>query len=287
MSNQWLTFAQAAEILGVTDRTIKRWVSNPRTCVALLAVRVGKQHRIPRPESIAEWDGKTRGRLTAAGISLAPAWEKELRDLERRNERHWSGIYRLYLAAFLKASLRGRITFKAKEAIDSLCFTALESLRSRKRFCRVDTLKCALPQRFWRYWPTKRHFKQIQDVHRRRTIEKERQLLDFLAAVRILRRRNRKPIARNLCPLLHLDWETHINDTKERLPSGSGRAQKPKDLCPTSPGQKPALGFIDMRQPQDGISLDQFRRRYPLRKNPWRSIIAKQYGYLDNIPTAE
>jgi excisionase family DNA binding protein len=49
---QWLKNAKAAKLLGVGERTIKRWMKNPALQKALGAVRHGKQWRIPRPAGI-------------------------------------------------------------------------------------------------------------------------------------------------------------------------------------------------------------------------------------------
>jgi hypothetical protein len=237
----------------------------PATREALLAARHGRQWRIPRPDNVDFWEMETRVRLKAVGICLKQSLEKELERLADENKSYWPEVYRLYLAASAKALRRGRITLKAKKAIDALSHAALDILSTRKQRFGVDTLKRAFPRHLWRYWPTEEHFKAIQDANTGKAIEAERRRLDFVQAVRILRRRNRTPTAENLCPLLHLDWLAHMNDTGEKLPPS----------------------VIDRRQPQLGISLDQFRRRYPVRKQPWRSILAKIYGVLGSIPGAE
>lgn len=262
---QWLKNAEAAELLAVDVRTIKRWMSRHGTRAALLAVQHGKQWRIPRPENLDFWESETRARLNALGITLRETWERDLERLAKEFRPYWPEFRRLYLAVCAKALSLGRITMKAKLGVDLLCHAALEIMEREKVRFGVEALKRKVPRHHWRYWPRQCDFEAIKDTHTRRDIEVERRRLDFVRAVRILRRSHKKPTAENLCPLLHQDWLADFNATKEVLPSG----------------------VIDFRQRQSGISLDQFRRRYQLQKQPWYSIIAKVYGILGSIPGAD
>lgn len=263
--DRWFAFTEAARPLGVTPRAIKRWMRLPARRQALLAVRHGKQWRIPHPTNVDLWERETRARLHAVGVSLKPAWEPALVRLARKNAPYWVETQRLYLAASAKPLLRGRITPKTKEAIDELCQKALEILRHKKQRFGLEEHKRSFPRRLWRYWPKPEHFASVCDANTRKSIEKQRRRLDFLRALRAIRRRGKEPTAENLRPLLHLDWLADINDTKEKLPPGT----------------------IDFRQPQPGISRREFRRRYPLKKACWRGIIAQVYGVRATIPSSE
>jgi len=136
--------------------------------------------------------------------------------------------------------------------------------------------------------------------------EKFRREIDFIEAVRYLHRRALKPTARNLRPLLHCDFKSHINDTKERMPPGTlridslagpinsdrglGRLRRVLDgtLVYERPKQtNPWAGLsgpIDFRSPQTGLSSHEFRKRYPLKKRPWRKIIGAVYRYSIDPP---
>ena len=257
--SKWLKDSEAAEALAVDVRTIKRWKCDRAKREAILAVRHGKQWRIPRPDNLRDWEIETRRRLERLGIHLDPAWKHKLKRAAKQSSRYLPEVFRLYLAASAKALSRGRMTEKAKLGIDLLWRGALAVMESEKWYLGVDAIKHKLPRELWRYWPHERHFKAIRDRDTRKAIEVERRRLDFTQAVRVLHRRGRASTAENLCPLLHVDWLAHVNDTKEKLPSNA----------------------IDFRRPQLGISLNQFRRRYPLRRKPWCLIIATVGGHSE------
>jgi hypothetical protein len=331
---RWLKYAEIAELLGVTPRTIKLWMRRPGGPQAFLAVRQGSQWRVPCPENLEIWASETRERLIGIGIRL----KSDLQELADQNEPYWPEVHRLYLGAFRKALGVGRVTVLAKDRIDELCRMALELLRSRKQRTGVAGFKHLFPRRLWRYWPSRSDFEAALSVKSEGEIEKERRNLDFFQAVRQLRRKGQDPTGPNLCRFLHLDWKAHINDTKEKLPPGTIKAdiprklsrliKKDKKLSRTKKDKKlwrlikkdvlMHMGgftrhivegwddqgktfatfemdltrklpptFVDLRQPQKGISIHQFRRRYCLRKPPWKSIIAKIYGIQASVGPEE
>lgn len=132
----------------------------------------------------------------------------------------------------------------------------------------VEKLKAKFPRHLWRYWPGKEQFREVHPGQIAKELEAMRRKMDFVQAVRDARRRELWPTAKNLCPRLHQDFVKHINDTKEELP-------------PT-----PA-GWIDSREPQEGITVYEFRQRYPLRKKPWVTIIRIEYDYQGSLPGSE
>ena len=79
LSDKWLTFAEVAERLAITSRTIKNWMRRPARRQALLAARHGRQWRIPRPADEWLWEIQTSRNLKEAGIDLKPSWEMELK----------------------------------------------------------------------------------------------------------------------------------------------------------------------------------------------------------------
>lgn len=242
----------------VDVRTVKRWMRSPVMREALLAVRHGKQWRIPHPDDEWIWKMHTRHRLKAVGVPLKPGWEKALDQAHKKCQPYQLESYRLWLAAYSKALERGRITTKARLAALQLWQEACRILRPFKSRLEieVDKLKANFSRELLRYWPSKEHFKRVQDAYTLRNLETIRRRLDFTQAVRELKRRGKKPAERNLRPLLHEDMRPHINDTREKL--------------------NPLV--VDWRQPQRGLTLRSFRRRYPLRRQPWRDIVAGVYG---------
>src|SRR2546427_12046528 len=108
--DKWLTNAEAAEALAVDARTIKRWMRCRAKRDALLAIRHGKQWRIPRPDNLILWDMETRDRLEKLGIQLKEPWERELEQHGKEYDRYRLESYRLWLAAYLKVLERDRVT---------------------------------------------------------------------------------------------------------------------------------------------------------------------------------
>lgn len=243
---KWLTYAKAAELLEVCVRTIKRWVTCPESRGALGVVRHGHQWRIPRPDDEGAWGMHTRHRLIAAGVCLRPSWEAGLRKLGRRCDRYLVESYRLWLAAYIKALERGRVTQKTRENLLLLWQTACEVLDPPKPLKRyemdVEQLKAQLRVKLreqgfpvksiMHYWPEKRHFAHVRAAHTRADFEGIRRELDFWQAYRdeLRRRRGKEPSAARLCHLLHKDLMTHINDTRETLPGTVVKPQTAEEL---------------------------------------------------------
>jgi excisionase family DNA binding protein len=168
---RWLTNAQVAELLAISARTIKRWMRCPEKRGAIGAVRHGKQWRIPYTSDESTWKVHARHSLEKAGVHLKPEWETGLRQLGRRSDRYLVESYRLWLAAYINALERGRVTQQARDNMLLLWQTACKVLDPPKRLKRyeVDVEKHKshfapkLRERglkvrsIMHYWPQKRH----------------------------------------------------------------------------------------------------------------------------------
>lgn len=241
---QWLKNAKAAKLLGVGERTIKRWMKNPALQKALGAVRHGKQWRIPRPADEWLWESQTRRNLKEAGIDLKPSWEIELRKLGKNFARYELESYRLWLAAHVQLSLKSEgVTQEDITAILLLWQTACKILDSLPRGMEVDKLKSQFPEslrasnysedkiRFiMSYWPEQNIFERFRAAHTLEQLEEIRCKVDVAQVVKTCNHLGQKPTAENLRPLVHKDLMTHINDTREKLPPGTVKAYKPEDL---------------------------------------------------------
>jgi hypothetical protein len=229
---QWLKNAEAAELLGVSERTIKDWMTRPEMREALGAVRHGKQCRIPRPDNLDHWSSDTRWRLKKLGIQLKQAWERDLEQIGKRNDRHYLESCRLWVTATMKALEQSDLTANAKDAVILLWQVASEILDPLPRHeMQADRLEpqfrahlLARPLSEERvnsvmsYWPGKEHFKQVQAAHTLEELETIRRKLDYAQAVRELEQSGQKPTAQLARPLLHKDMMAHISDTREQLP---------------------------------------------------------------------
>ena len=139
----------------------------------------------------------------------------------------------------------------------------------------MDKLKNEFPRQLWRYWPAPCDFEDVRIAYALQELEQIRRRLDFLQAVRTLRqqhvqvrtgrKRGKPPTAENLRPLLHTDVLAHINDN----------------------GQELFPEVVDCRQPQRGLTVYEFRKRYQLKQEPWKSIIAEVYGIRGSVPGVE
>jgi hypothetical protein len=172
------------------------------------------------------------------------------------------------------------------------------------------------------YWPKDDYLVRVRAARTLKQLERIRRGQDTLQAARELEGKGEKPTAENLRPLFHKSIMEHINDTREKLPPGTIQAHKPEDLplviaadvlnqmhggpqrriiegrdaqgrtfaviqTTNLPGQEAALGFVDLRQPQNGLALRTFRERHPLRKSPQLDIIATIRGARVSIPGTE
>jgi len=305
---QWLSYAQAAALLGVTSRTVKHWTTRPVARDALGVVRHGRQWRIPRPDDETKWEMHTRRRLKSAGVSLKPVWELQLEKLGKQSDRYLVESYRLWLAAYVKALEQGRVTQTARENMLLLWKTACEILDPptplRRYEMDVKKLKSHFPPKLrerdlpvktiMHYWPSERHFRPLRAAHTLADLEKIRRELDFWQAYRdeFRRGRSREPTVENLCRLLHKDLMTHINDTRDKPPDGFTIVNNPEpeemhmmtlaSVQDQSQRKLPPRILVNFRQPQNGISLRTFRTRYPrARRQP---IIAKVRRILSTPP---
>ncbi len=221
---------------------------------------------------------RTRRRLKEAGIHLKPYWEQELERMSKECDRYLLESFRLWLAAYVKALERGRVTQKARDNMLFLWQTACEVLNPTKPLklyeMGVEPLKSRFPpilrerglsvKSIMHYWPEERHFEQVRKAsYAKVDFEKMRRELDFYQAYRdeLRRRRDKEPKAKILCSLLHRNLMTHINDTREELQRGS----------------------IDSRRPQKGISIRTFRTRYP---RAGQKIIIAQVRRILSAPTS-
>jgi len=164
------------------------------------------------------------------------------------------------------------------------------------------------------YWPEQNNFKRVRDAHTLKQLEKIRRGADTTQAIKTCKNLGRKPTAKNQRPLLHKDLMTHINDTREEMPLGTAKTNTPKELrlaveadywqkrnsvqselnkCFFTAGNSvetkqtnalPGLPVIDLRQPQDGLSLRTFRNRHPMKKSPQKEIIEAIYDVQNSIP---
>ena len=299
--NKWLKNAEAAELLGVDERTIKRWMTKADTREALLAVRHGKQWRIPYPADTEAWANDTRWRLKKCGIRLEPTWKRDLRQMAQNDSRFYLESYRLWVAAYAKALGRGRITQKAREGINVLRNAAIEILKTlpdselsvEKIKSRIAALirDRGLPLKsVMRHWPTTHHFNLVRTAKTVEELEAFRCSLDWAQASRDNKRRGKNPTAENLCPSLHKNFVEHINDTREKVPGTvikNPTSDQIRNVVQTSVqnaiwGKKASDITLDFRQPQDGLALRTFRKRYPRKRT--RKIEAAIYGTLENIP---
>lgn len=293
----------AAELLAVDVRTVKRWMQRPDIRSTLGAARHGKQWRIPRSDNLDYWRIDTRRRLKALGIGLTPEWKSDLRKIAKTNARYIIESYRLWLAAYLKVLLRGNISPEDRQGILLLWQTACRCLGEQPRGTRVDTLKSRFPEKLrgrnfsdqriaviMQYWPDESHFNMVRGAHTLEALEAIRRGLDTLEATRALEQNGQKPTAQNLRPLFHRNIMEHINDTREKLTGIVVRPRTPKELRHVEQvsiyltNEQRAGMVIDLRKPQDGLPLRTFRNRHPLRKSPQRGIIAEVYGVRENIP---
>ena len=333
---RWLTNKKAAKILGFNMRTIKRWMNDPAKREALGAVRHGKQWRILLPKSFGgnsewAWEMQTDHRLKEIGVHLKNSWEKDFEELGKQSARYHLETYRLWLAAYIKALGHGRVTQKIRVNILLLWQTAcriLDLQKSLKRYeMDVEDFKSLFPPQLrerglsvksiMQYWPKKNHFKIFHKIHTKSDFEKMRRKLDFWQAYRdeLRRRRGKEPTAENLCPLLHKDLMTHINDTRHQIPLDTVKAHTPEELrraveadywrnqnriqseinkcffaAENTDETKQinalhSLPVIDLREPQNGISLRTFRTRYP--RQYQKRIIAEVLHILSAPPSVD
>jgi hypothetical protein len=185
---------------------------------------------------------------------------------------------RLWLAAYAKILKRNSVTQNAREQVLLLWHVANDLLSSMPGGTRIDKLKanfpaalasrglhCAQIGAVMQRWPNEKHFSGVRAAKKMTEIEAIRRKLDFLQAVRELKRTGRKITETNWRPLLHKDIMTHINDTREKLPP-----------C-----------VIDFRQPQTGLKRYRSRKRHPVKGATQKQIVAVVCEIREAVPGAE
>ncbi len=282
----WIKYRKAAELLGIDERTLKRWMKDEVKRKALGAVRHGKQWRIPAPNSFngnseEAWETHARFNLNEIGVNLKPSLEIDL-DLDKLGEefaRYELESYRLWLAAHLQLSLKSDgVTKEDITAILLLWQTACKILDPLPEGTRVDKLAANFPDQLracnlsearirfiMSYWPKSEHFKRVRVADTLGELEKLRHGVDFAQAVKTCKNLRKNPTAEYLRPLPHKNIMEHINDTREVVPPFA----------------------TDLRQPQKRRSLRTFRKHYPLRKLPQKEIVATIYDVQDRAPSAD
>jgi hypothetical protein len=275
-SSKWFKNYEAAETLAVSVRTIKGWMRYVTKRKALGAVRNGKQWRIPRPDNIHFWEAETRQRFAALGVQLKSSQDSELEKLGQQNDKYKLESDRVFLALCLKASTQGAVTSQTREAILYLWQAAFSALhgafangrgrpsREQQEQC-LDIFKAKLSPELLSHWPDDEIFKKVRQARTLKALEKIREGLDYALGVRDVEQTGQKPTAENLRPLLHKDIMQQINDSGEEL----------------------QLKFIDMREPQNGLPLRTFRKRYPKKQDRQRQIVNEAYGIRETLPGAE
>lgn len=243
--SRWLTFAEAADLLAVDVRTIKRWMRSPKARNALGAVRHGKQWRIPQPDDENTWESQTDDRLMAAAITSKSSWQRGLEKQCRGVAHYELESYRLWLAAYSQLSAKGPVTKDDLEDILLLWQTACKILESLPRRVGVDKFKSQFPdwlearhlpdgkqriRRIMSLWPNERCLKEVRAAHSLDELEKIRRGMDTMQAVQTCKNLGKEPTAENLRPLLHKDFKAHINDTREDLPKATVKATTPDEL---------------------------------------------------------
>ena len=228
---QWLTNAKAAELLIVSERTIKRWMTRPAARGALGAVKHGKQWRIPLLNDGSTWEIHADHRLRTAGVLQKRLWERDLEKRGKQCDRYLVESYRLWLAAHFQLLKRERITEENIRALLLLWQTACEILESLPEGTEVDKLKSHFPESLrarnfseerirsiMSYWPNESYFKRVRTAHTLKRLEAIRRGVDVAQATKTCEQLGKNPTAENLRPLFHKDIMEHINDTREKLP---------------------------------------------------------------------
>lgn len=282
---------EAAELLGVNVRTLKRWMGRPDIRKALSAVQHRKQHRIPRPDNLPLWERRTRERLKLLGVHLKDPVARELDEIGQKWNVFLLETYRLYLAAWTKAvrlalATGASIGQETKDRILDLWQLAENNLAAqvyragrkaqpseaqiRKR---IDDLEFELPAALITYWPDKQDWPSDRAARTLKGLEEIREGIDYTQAIYKAKQGERKEMEHTtgefLRLMLHRDIMEQINDTGVKMPQG---------------------GVNDMRAPQTGVKLRTFRTRYPRKgKKGLRQaqILAAVYGIQEAPPSAE
>ena len=130
-----------------------------------------------------------------------------------------------------------------------------------------STARENLPRELWRYWP-----KTLLDGHTKKDWESKRREIDYVTALRTLRRRSSvPPPAEEMLPLLHRDWREQIN--------AWGREADANQLA--------TVPIKDWRRAKKGISLRTFRERYPSRQEKWMMLTTMVFPSPPSAPSVD
>ena len=279
---EWLTQRKAASELGITRRQLKRWLSDTNKRDILGAVRKGKQWRIRRPKDLGFWAARVRCQIrdlgNAPGARLPGRQRKVKAEGEEPVRRRglddsidqlakrspWpKWVARWMVAALAQAgSAKGRIGWNkaTRRGLVELYIHCSEYDDESKA-------EENLPRQLRRYWP-KRFFEEYTE----KEWESKRREIDYVTALRILRRRSSTPPnAEKMLPLLHRDWRDQIN--------AWGREADEKQLK--------SVKIIDLRTLTKGISLRTFRNRYPDGQANWKMLKAEIFPISNVVPSVD
>jgi len=229
-----LKIAEAALLLDVNVRTIKRWMRDPVKRAALGAVRRGTQWRIPMPDNPSDWALRVRVRTEP---DLERYAERALTRLVRARKETDSWAKRLWLACMLKAGLRGLISKTTRAAIDiiweaasrltkpSNCMKELRGQIERQLHHLSEEERRAV----MRTLANQSRFDDVERIRTKKEFEKVRRLLDYIQALKLAKRKRRKSTNAEIRPFLYPGFVEQMNDTGEYLPPRTNdRRSRPK-----------------------------------------------------------
>ena len=180
----------------------------------------------------------------------------------------------------------------------------------------LDGFKAILPDRLVSYWPDKRLLQCVRRKRRPSSLERLFRQLDATQAIGQANQSGRPPTAQNVRQMLHSNLTHQVNDTGEEFPpeltvkAPTGKelrlaaqrdhlAQRPiPPSIPQSSGAQlqtvtQAEPFprqshvVDLREPQEGISLRGFRRFYPKKHASLRDIVNAIYDVQESNPAID
>lgn len=268
----WLSQIDAAKCLGVTTRTIRRWLSSPWGRRKLGAIRSAGRWRIPikarwyqaRMEDLrlrTLWHRYPSQPETVARISRSERRQirKEICELVKDDEQQWSewmGAATLWAYIYLVSSRTGQGVLAAAEVDELLRFFAHCAAADSPQAAQSN-----LPEDLRRLWPPSKMLlfgRGRTQAANLAQLEKCRREWQFREAVELLSRsESKRPRTHEIRALIHPDWRNQLNAIDRATDRNALRRL---------PGENPRC-----------LSLREFRRRYPLTESPWKEILARTY----------